>query len=205
MKRDLPRRENKEGILDEVNMQRCKKQPSKCHVWRKVLHDWNTTGRNSSGKTGGQWLIYPVLWWSSLSYSVTLQWDGPPGVSPALNIPLTCSLRGKRQSGGNGQDLTPAKWFSPLLFCYVNSEFSFFACKMKLGCGDCFLLKELQVDLFPITHWQNICGHCLDEGFPDSPVGKDRLQCRRPWFNSWVGKIPWRRDRLLGLPWWLSW
>ena len=22
-------------------------------------------------------------------------------------------------------------------------------------------------------------------------------QCRRPWFDSWVGKIPWRRDRLL--------
>ena len=22
------------------------------------------------------------------------------------------------------------------------------------------------------------------------------LQCRRPWFNSWVGKIRWRRDRL---------
>jgi len=32
-----------------------------------------------------------------------------------------------------------------------------------------------------------------------------RLQCRRPQFNSWVGKIPWRRDRLptsvfLGFP-----
>ena len=32
-----------------------------------------------------------------------------------------------------------------------------------------------------------------------------RLQCRRPWFNSWVGKIRWRRDRLptlvfLGFP-----
>ena len=31
------------------------------------------------------------------------------------------------------------------------------------------------------------------------------LQCRRPWFNSWVEKIPWRRDRLptpvfLGFP-----
>ena len=31
------------------------------------------------------------------------------------------------------------------------------------------------------------------------------LQCRRPWFNSWVGKIHWRRDRLptsvfLGFP-----
>ena len=22
------------------------------------------------------------------------------------------------------------------------------------------------------------------------------LQCRRPWFDSWVRKIPWRRDRL---------
>ena len=31
------------------------------------------------------------------------------------------------------------------------------------------------------------------------------MQCRRPWFDSWVGKIPWRRDRLpapvfLGFP-----
>ena len=31
------------------------------------------------------------------------------------------------------------------------------------------------------------------------------LRCRRPWFDSWVGKIPWRRDRLptpvfLGFP-----
>ena len=25
---------------------------------------------------------------------------------------------------------------------------------------------------------------------------KNRLQCRRPWFNSWVRKICWRRDRL---------
>ena len=23
------------------------------------------------------------------------------------------------------------------------------------------------------------------------------MQCRRPWFDSWVGKIPFRRDRLL--------
>ena len=23
-----------------------------------------------------------------------------------------------------------------------------------------------------------------------------RLQCRRPWFDPWVGKIPWRRERL---------
>ena len=25
---------------------------------------------------------------------------------------------------------------------------------------------------------------------------KNRLQCRRPWFDSWVGKICWRRERL---------
>ena len=37
---------------------------------------------------------------------------------------------------------------------------------------------------------------------------KIHLQCRRTQFNSWVGKIHWRRDRLptpvLWLPWWLS-
>ena len=25
---------------------------------------------------------------------------------------------------------------------------------------------------------------------------KNRLQCRRPGFDPWVGKIPWRRERL---------
>ena len=35
-------------------------------------------------------------------------------------------------------------------------------------------------------------------GFPDSSVGKESTcQCRRPQFDSWVGKICWRRDRLL--------
>ena len=34
---------------------------------------------------------------------------------------------------------------------------------------------------------------------------KNRLQCRRPWFDSWIEKIRWRRDRLpisvfLGFP-----
>ena len=42
---------------------------------------------------------------------------------------------------------------------------------------------------------------------PDSSAGKKKicLQCRRPRFDSWVGKFPWRRDRLptsvfLGFP-----
>ena len=34
-------------------------------------------------------------------------------------------------------------------------------------------------------------------GFPDSSAGKEsHLPGRRPWFNSWVMKIPWRRDKL---------
>ena len=46
--------------------------------------------------------------------------------------------------------------------------------------------------------FQGALGH--KRGFPDI-----RLQCRRPHFDSWVGKICWRRDRLpnpvfLGFP-----
>ena len=34
-------------------------------------------------------------------------------------------------------------------------------------------------------------------GFPGGTSGKESAcQCRRPWFDSWVRKIPWRRDRL---------
>ena len=34
-------------------------------------------------------------------------------------------------------------------------------------------------------------------GFPDSSVGKRLFQqCRRPWFDSWVRKTHWKRDRL---------
>ena len=28
------------------------------------------------------------------------------------------------------------------------------------------------------------------------PLLRIRLQCRRPWFNSWVRKIHWRKDKL---------
>ena len=33
-------------------------------------------------------------------------------------------------------------------------------------------------------------------GFPETHLVKNHLQCRRPQFNSWVRKIPWRRGRL---------
>ena len=34
------------------------------------------------------------------------------------------------------------------------------------------------------------------KGFPCGSAGRVRLQCRRPGFDPWVGKIPWRRERL---------
>ena len=33
-------------------------------------------------------------------------------------------------------------------------------------------------------------------GSPGGSAGKESLQCRRPQFDSWVGKIRWRRERL---------
>ena len=33
-------------------------------------------------------------------------------------------------------------------------------------------------------------------GFPGGSDGKESLQCRRPVFSPWVGKIPWRREWL---------
>ena len=30
-------------------------------------------------------------------------------------------------------------------------------------------------------------------GFPGGPVGKESVQCGRPRFDPWIGKIPWGR------------
>ena len=56
----------------------------------------------------------------------------------------------------------------------------------------------------------SLAAQLVNQGFPGSSVGKlglpwQLLQCRRPQFDSWVGKIPWKRDRvpttvLLGFP-----
>ena len=37
---------------------------------------------------------------------------------------------------------------------------------------------------------------CNTWGFSCGSAGKECLQCRRPGFNPWVGKIPWKRERL---------
>ena len=42
----------------------------------------------------------------------------------------------------------------------------------------------------------------LHLGFPCGSPGKECLQCRRPEFDPWVGKIPWRKERLPTLVFW---
>ena len=39
--------------------------------------------------------------------------------------------------------------------------------------------------------------YCMLIGCPIAQLVKNPPQCRRPWFDSWVGKIHRRRDRLL--------
>ena len=56
------------------------------------------------------------------------------------------------------------------------------------------------------NHTRNICCEILESSclvdFVAQPVKKIRLQCRRPGFDSWVGKIPCRRQRLLTPVFW---
>ena len=42
----------------------------------------------------------------------------------------------------------------------------------------------------------------LSKGYPDSSADKICLQCRRPWFDSWVGTSP---GEGIGYPFWCSW
>ena len=59
------------------------------------------------------------------------------------------------------------------------------------------------------TNPQLFVGCVSVKGFPDSSVGKEsasHVPCRRPRFDSWVGNIHWRRNRLptpifLGFSW----
>ena len=53
-----------------------------------------------------------------------------------------------------------------------------------------YFLDSSQNYSFTITPYVRICpGLFLSKGFPGG-------QCERPGFNPWVGKIPWRKERL---------
>ena len=59
-----------------------------------------------------------------------------------------------------------------------------------------FLLEEGKVAILKYT--KNVLFFLTRSALKRISVGKESfgLQCMRPWFNSWVRKTPWRRDRL---------
>ena len=67
--------------------------------------------------------------------------------------------------------------FILLLVFLLNVGYTF--CTSPTTLGRCFFFLPLQSVLF---------------GFHDCSVGiESACKCRRPWFDSWVGKIHWRR------------
>ena len=49
----------------------------------------------------------------------------------------------------------------------------------------------------PPRLWSMVLSPGFHQGFPGGSAGKRIcLQCGRPGFDPWVGKIPWRRERL---------
>ena len=74
--------------------------------------------------------------------------------------------------------------FSTIL---VLLEMSFLPSKWDLVWISSFLRRQLKVFSIPPSVW-------LFPGFPCGSDGEEStLQCGRPRFNPWVGKIPWRR------------
>ena len=63
-------------------------------------------------------------------------------------------------------------------------------------CSVCVCVYNLYMVACSFTYYTHTHTH-THMSFPGSSAGKNIcLQCRRPQFNSWVGKIPWRMDRL---------
>ena len=63
--------------------------------------------------------------------------------------------------------------------------------------GSDFFFNQRLIELFELSSsfLPSVGPDHILMGFPASSAGKRiRVQCRRPWFNSWVRKIPWRRD-----------
>ena len=66
------------------------------------------------------------------------------------------------------------------------------------NCISCITL-HWQGDSLPLSHWGNPVCNWVFFSFRASPVVqlvKSLPECGRPGFDPWVGKIPWRRERL---------
>ena len=76
--------------------------------------------------------------------------------------------------------------FACLLVCFVLNQ------EWMLGFVECFLKK--------ITIEKSLCGelHSLMVNIRASlmiQLVKNRLKCRKPGFDPWIGQIPWRREQ----------
>ena len=71
-----------------------------------------------------------------------------------------------------------------------------------------FFKYYIIIGIFFIMTFCSSLNLMFSEYFPCNSVGKDCLQCRRPGFDPWVGKIPWRRKWSTHssiLAWKISW
>ena len=81
-----------------------------------------------------------------------------------------------------------------------NSELLFllrWETKTSLSCFDHWLSMIIIIWPFRMTLRFKYCPSLkgLEDSFSDSSVGKEST-CRRPWFDPWIGKTPWIRERL---------
>ena len=85
-------------------------------------------------------------------------------------------------------NITPPLFFFNVCI-YVYTYIFFFSWNQPLGFSAFLLLLNYSSkSLLPAAHplWASLVAQLV----------KNLPACRRPWFNSWVGKIPWGRDRL---------
>ena len=119
----------------------------------------------------------------------------------ALRIPWTEEL-GDLQSTGRKESNTAERLHFTSLHAILHSESTSLHSHRQYRSNPFSphpLQRLLLVDYFDDGHF--------DLGLPIAQLVKKRihLQCRRPQFNPWVGKIHWRRERLptpvfLGFP-----
>ena len=67
----------------------------------------------------------------------------------------------------------------------------------KVRCSLITITSLYLPDFFSVSLWIELDGRIVSTGFPRW-LSRQRicLQCRRPGFDPWVGKIPWRREWL---------
>ena len=100
--------------------------------------------------------------------------------------------------------------FTLTMWCQASTFLELAACLFYVS----FSKKQLSfvppISFFPLfsileifLSWLEKCVTNFKQGFPHSSVvKKSACQCRRLQLNSWVGKIPWRKERLPTLVFW---